>query len=66
MKEIAIMKKLDHPNLVKLHEVIDDGNQKGKIYVVMDYIPVSCVTLVLRHVIIILLIMAIGWKNNGL
>ena len=24
MKEIAIMKKLNHPNVIKLHEVIDD------------------------------------------
>lgn len=47
LKEIAIMKKLDHPNVVKLHEVIDDEN-RDKLYmgknilfylfpVVMDY-----------------------------
>jgi len=31
MKEIAIMKKLDHPNVVKLHEVIDD-EEEDKLY----------------------------------
>ena len=36
-KEIAIMKKLDHPNIVKLHEIIDDA-EGGKIYLVMDYL----------------------------
>ena len=30
-KEIAIMKKLDHPNVVKLYEVIDD-NEGDKLY----------------------------------
>lgn len=24
LKEIAIMKKLDHPNVIKLYEVMDD------------------------------------------
>lgn len=24
MKEIAIMKKLNHPNVIKMHEVLDD------------------------------------------
>lgn len=30
-KEIAIMKKLDHPNVIKLHEVIEDV-AKEKLY----------------------------------
>lgn len=31
LMEIAIMKKLQHPNLVKLHEVIDD-EENDKLY----------------------------------
>ena len=27
MREIAIMKKLDHKNVIKLHEVIDDPKE---------------------------------------
>ena len=30
-KEIAVMKKLDHPNVIRLHEVIDDED-KDKLY----------------------------------
>ncbi|EDR08829.1 uncharacterized protein LACBIDRAFT_162730, partial [Laccaria bicolor S238N-H82] len=37
-KEIAIMRKCRHPNLVRLLEVIDDPRQE-KIYIVMEYIP---------------------------
>ena len=36
MREIAIMKKLDHPYLVRLHEVMDD-EENEKLYMVMDY-----------------------------
>jgi len=31
------MKKLDHPNIVKLHEVIDD-EEYHKIYLIMDFV----------------------------
>ncbi|KAF9446158.1 kinase-like protein [Macrolepiota fuliginosa MF-IS2] len=36
-KEIAIMKKLRHPNVVRLFEVIDD-RMKEKVYMVMEYL----------------------------
>lgn len=41
-KEIAILKKLDHPNIVKLHEVIQD-NSKDKVYLVMDWVKKGAV-----------------------
>ena len=34
--EIAIMKRLDHPNIINMIEIIDDPNQE-KIYMIMDY-----------------------------
>lgn len=37
-REVAIMKKIEHPHLVKLHEVIDDPDDE-KIYMVMEYMP---------------------------
>jgi serine/threonine protein kinase len=41
--EIAIMKKLQHPNLVKLHEVIDDDdNDKLYMSIVNDPINYFC------------------------
>ncbi|KAF9001589.1 kinase-like domain-containing protein [Cyathus striatus] len=36
-KEIAIMKKLRHPHVVRLYEVIDD-RQRDKIYMIMEYL----------------------------
>lgn len=36
MKEIAIMKKLDHPNVIRLHEVLY-GDEKNKLYLVLDF-----------------------------
>lgn len=36
-KEIAIMKKCSHPNVVKLKEVLDDANST-KIYLVLEYL----------------------------
>lgn len=35
-REISIMTRLKHPNLVKLHEVIDDDDEQ-QIHLVMDY-----------------------------
>jgi len=37
VKEVAIMKKMDHPNIVKLHEVIEDKNSDF-LYLVMEYV----------------------------
>ena len=37
MQEIAIMKKLDHENVVKLYEVLDDPSV-DKLYIVMEYV----------------------------
>ncbi|KAM3139239.1 hypothetical protein pb186bvf_008649 [Paramecium bursaria] len=36
-QEIAILKKIDHPNIVRLHEVIDDPEER-KLYIIMDYV----------------------------
>ena len=36
-QEIAIMKKLDHENIVKLYEVLDDPSV-DKLYIVMEYV----------------------------
>ena len=39
-REISIMKMIDHPNLVKLFEVID-SIESDTLYVVMEYIPLG-------------------------
>eukprot|EP01016_Furgasonia_blochmanni_P014461 TRINITY_DN1757_c0_g1_i2.p2 TRINITY_DN1757_c0_g1~~TRINITY_DN1757_c0_g1_i2.p2 ORF type:complete len:376 (+),score=57.94 TRINITY_DN1757_c0_g1_i2:140-1267(+) len=36
LKEIAIMKKLDHPNVIRLHEVIHD-EEEDKLHMILDY-----------------------------
>lgn len=36
-REIAIMKSLEHPNVVTLYEVIDD-NRRDRIYLVLEYV----------------------------
>lgn len=35
-REIAVMKKINHPNLIKLHEVIENPDN-DKIYLVLDF-----------------------------
>ena len=36
MREIDIHKMLVHPNIIRLHEVIDDAND-DKVYLLMEY-----------------------------
>lgn len=48
-KEIAIMKKLCHPNVVRLFEVIDD-RQKEKVYMGESNSYLACVCGFLRRV----------------
>jgi len=36
VREIAIMKRLEHPNVMAMHDVIDDASA-NKLYMVMDY-----------------------------
>lgn len=36
LREIAVMKFIDHPNITKLHEVIEDVDSQ-KVYVIMEY-----------------------------
>eukprot|EP00163_Fabomonas_tropica_P022294 TRINITY_DN3888_c1_g1_i4.p1 TRINITY_DN3888_c1_g1~~TRINITY_DN3888_c1_g1_i4.p1 ORF type:complete len:366 (-),score=73.76 TRINITY_DN3888_c1_g1_i4:216-1313(-) len=42
LREIAIMKKLNHRNVVNLKEVLDDPEDE-KLYLVLDYIDGGCV-----------------------
>lgn len=39
-KEMAIMKKISHENLIQLIEIIDD-TEKGKLYFIMDYMDLG-------------------------
>ena len=36
-QEMAIMKKLDHPHIVKLYEIIDDPKEK-KLYLITEFV----------------------------
>ncbi|KAA0167526.1 hypothetical protein FNF31_00964 [Cafeteria roenbergensis] len=42
LNEVAAMKKLSHPNLVKLYEVIDEP-QRGKFYMVQEYMALGAI-----------------------
>eukprot|EP00760_Papus_ankaliazontas_P021791 PhM_4_TR18737/c7_g2_i1/m.65852/K07359/CAMKK2; calcium/calmodulin-dependent protein kinase kinase 2 len=42
-KEIEIMSKRQHPNIVALHAVIDDPNSE-KVYMVLEYVPGGTLT----------------------
>mmetsp|Transcript_1339 Transcript_1339/g.5453 ORF Transcript_1339/g.5453 Transcript_1339/m.5453 type:complete len:703 (+) Transcript_1339:50-2158(+) len=39
LKEIAIMKKLQHPNIVKLFDVIEDLVEPSKLTLILEYAP---------------------------
>ncbi|KAK2956678.1 putative Calcium/calmodulin-dependent protein kinase kinase 2 [Blattamonas nauphoetae] len=43
-KEVAIMKQMDHPHLVKLYEVIDDPKH-SKMYMVLEYLEGGTLTI---------------------
>lgn len=45
-KEAHIMKDLDHPNIVHVHDIIDENNA---LYVVMDYVPGKDLSKVMRE-----------------
>ena len=36
MREIDILKEFTHPNIIRLHEVIDD-DKEDKLYLIIDY-----------------------------
>ena len=36
LEELKVLKRLDHPNIIWLHEIIDD-EKKDNIYLVTDY-----------------------------
>lgn len=42
LREVSIMKMLDHPNIVRLFEVIDDPNTDN-FYMVLEYVENKCV-----------------------
>ena len=37
MREIAIMKTLRHPNVVQLHQIVDDQSEEDKLYLIIDF-----------------------------
>lgn len=39
MHELAVMKKLNHPNIIRLKEVILDEEDNHKVYFIMEYLP---------------------------
>jgi len=38
LEEIAIMKKLNHPNVIQMIEVIEEATQ-DELYIIMEYAP---------------------------
>lgn len=41
-QELAILKKMDHPNIVTLYEVIDDPDN-DKLYLIMEFVKKGAV-----------------------
>jgi serine/threonine protein kinase len=41
LREIIILRHLSHPNIIKLRDVIVEGDSKMELYLVLDYFPLD-------------------------
>ena len=39
LREISLLRMLEHPNIIKLREIVLDGEDKKDLYLILDYYP---------------------------